>query len=63
LKNYGVEEIEAKEGDEFNPELHEAIKQESGGVNQELGNKIKKVMQKGYRLNGRVMRPVKAVVE
>lgn len=55
LKNNGVEEIEAKAGDKFNPEIHEAV----GGK----GEKVKKVVQKGYKLNGRIVRVAKVEVE
>ena len=55
LRQNGVEEIEAKPGEKFNPEVHEAV---SG-----KGEKVKKVLQKGYRLNGRVIRATRVEVE
>lgn len=54
LKDNGLEEIEA-EGQEFDPNLHQAVVQDdnpdfkSGEITQEL--------QKGYKLKGRVLRP------
>ena len=58
LKKYGVEEIKAV-GEKFNPEFHEAIEQvESEG---EEGIVIEEV-QKGYTLNGRVLRTAKVKV-
>jgi len=54
LKNNGVEEISVKAGDKFNPEIHEAVAGEGEGV--------KKILQKGYRLNGRVLRAVRVEV-
>mgnify|MGYP005832119321 CR=1 FL=1 len=48
LKNNGVEEIPVKVGDKFDPTFHEAL----GGK----GEEIKKILQKGYKLNGRVLR-------
>ena len=52
LKNLGVEEIEA-EG-QFNPELHNAVMQaEEEGFET---NQIVEVLQKGYSLNGKVLR-------
>ncbi|MCX6766135.1 MAG: nucleotide exchange factor GrpE [Candidatus Moranbacteria bacterium] len=63
LRNNKVEEIEARAGDEFNPEVHEAVKQESGIANQESGNKISKVLQKGYKMEKRVIRPARVIVE
>lgn len=54
LKNNGVSEIEVKAGDKFNPEIHEAV---SG-----KGEKVKNVVQKGYKLNGRIIRAVRVEV-
>ncbi len=54
LKDNGIEEIEA-EGQEFDPNLHQAVVQDdnpdfkSGEITQEL--------QKGYKLKDRVLRP------
>jgi 8-oxo-dGTP diphosphatase len=56
LKNNNLEEIEVKIGDKFNPEIHEAIGGE--GAKQI----IKKIVQKGYKLNGRIMRAAKVEV-
>jgi len=55
LRRNGVEEIEVKVGDKFDPEIHEAV---SG-----KGEKVKKVLQKGYKLNGRIIRVAKVEVE
>lgn len=53
LKKLGVEEIEA-EGKPFNPDLHYAV---STVENEELGaNTVASVFQKGYQLNGKVIR-------
>lgn len=53
LKKLGVEEIEA-EGKPFNPDLHYAV---STVENEELGaNTVATVLQKGYQLNGKVIR-------
>jgi molecular chaperone GrpE len=54
LRNNSVEEIEVKTGDEFNPEIHEAVAGK--------GEKVKKVLQKGYRMNGRVVRAARVEV-
>jgi len=54
LKNNDIEEIEVKAGDKFNPEIHEAV---SG-----KGDKVKKVLQKGYNLNGRIVRAARVEV-
>ncbi len=53
LKKMGVEEIDA-EGQPFNPDLHYAV---STVENEELGNNVvASVLQKGYQLNGKVIR-------
>ena len=57
LEDNNVKEIEAKEGDKFNPEIHEAIEGEAND------GKIKKILQKGYRINGKVVRAVRVIVE
>lgn len=57
LRSNNVEEIEANIGDKFNPEIHEAI----GGKGEK--HKISEVVQKGYRLNGRIIRAVKVEVK
>jgi molecular chaperone GrpE (heat shock protein) len=62
LTDNGVAEIVAKEGDKFNPEIHEAIKQESRIRNQESG-KINKILMKGYKINNKVIRAARVVVE
>lgn len=58
LKNRGVEEIKAM-GEKFNPELHEAIEKVEGKGKE--GQVVEEV-QKGYLLNGRVIRPSKVKV-
>jgi len=63
LSDNGVEEIETKVGDKFNPELHEAISDAKQRKEFESTNKISKVVLKGYRLNERVIRAVKVIVE
>jgi len=63
LKDNGIEEIEAKEGDKFDPNLHEAIHQESENSKQKSKDKIKKIIQKGYKIGNKVIRAVKVIVE
>lgn len=69
LKENEVVEMDVKEGDEFDPNLHEAIadnqkaeKLGKEGDEKELRNKIKKVVLKGYKLNDRVIRPARVIV-
>lgn len=57
LKNNGLEELDVS-GKEFNPELMEAIQTEPGKEE----HRVLKVVQKGYILNERVIRPAKVVV-
>ncbi len=59
LQRFGVEEVDP-EGEPFDPELHEAMTmQPSDDV--EPGSVIT-VFQKGYALNGRLLRPARVVV-
>jgi molecular chaperone GrpE len=53
----GVEEIEAI-GSEFNPNFHEAIETEQG----EKDNMVSKVVNIGYKIEDKVIRPAKVVV-
>lgn len=56
LKKNGVEEIEAL-GGEFSPVYHEAVGETEGEP-----NKVASVVQKGYQINGRVIRAAKVRV-
>jgi len=59
LKKYGIEQIDPL-GQDFNPSLHEAMAaQESPEADP---NKVLAVYQKGYLLNGRLIRPARVVV-
>jgi molecular chaperone GrpE len=57
LSELGVKKIEPKIGDIFDPNLHEAIQQWPGDPD----NSIFKLVQNGYQLNDKVIRP--ALVE
>ncbi len=57
LKNFGVEEIEAL-GKKFDPNFHEVVGEVEGGESGE----IKEVLQKGYTLQNKVIRPAKVKV-
>ncbi len=59
LKQEGVREIEAK-GKPFNPHEHESMMQEETGEHSE--DHVIEDFQKGYMLNGRVIRPAKVKV-
>lgn len=54
LEKYGLKEIEAK-GMEFDPNVHHAVMQVPGEAEEE--NKVKEVLQKGYFLGPKVIRP------
>ena len=54
LSKFGVEEIEAENAD-FDPNLHLAVMQES--VDGVEANKVIMVLQKGYKLGTKVIRP------
>ncbi|HOY56128.1 MAG TPA: nucleotide exchange factor GrpE [bacterium] len=58
-----VEEIIPKIGDEFNPELHEAVDKHNTEKTEKDNNKIKEVLSDGYKLNGRVFKPARVIVE
>lgn len=59
MERFGVVEVDPQ-GEPFDPELHEAITmQPSGDV--EPGT-VLTVFQKGYTLNGRLLRPARVVV-
>lgn len=71
IKANGVDVIEAQVGDTFDPAVHEAmsteaIDHESGKENQDEAKEethtVTKVLQKGFRLGGKVIRPVKVTV-
>ncbi|UCE99346.1 MAG: nucleotide exchange factor GrpE [Planctomycetota bacterium] len=59
LKSHGVEQIKAL-GEKFDPALHEAM-MKKGDASQEE-NIVLEEFQKGYKLNGRVIRPTKAII-
>lgn len=61
LKKHGLEAITAKAGDQFSPELHEAIA-EAENKSSEKSNTIVEIIETGYTLNGKVMRPSKVKI-
>jgi molecular chaperone GrpE len=75
LADNGMTIIEAHKGDVFDPSIHEAVSEEKkndpedsasegdGGKPQEVHiQKVARMLQKGYRIGGKVIRPVKVVV-
>jgi molecular chaperone GrpE len=59
MTDHGLEEIDPV-GETFNPELHEAISMIPSPQHAE--NTVIDVVQKGYRLNDRLVRPARVVV-
>lgn len=59
LKSHNVEQIEAL-GEIFDPAMHQAMTQQSNPEKEE--NVVLEEFQKGYRLNGRVIRPSRVIV-
>ncbi len=59
LKSHNVEQIEAL-GQEFDPAVHEAMTQQANPEKEE--GVVLEEFQKGYRLNGRVIRPSRVVI-
>jgi molecular chaperone GrpE len=63
LTQKGVEFIEPKVGDEFDPNLHEAIETNEEQVKDpDTEGKITKVLRKGLSLNGRLIRSARVNV-
>ena len=75
IAGYGVNVMEVKPGDAFDPMKHEAIGSEQEATNSEQGvgnieqgtedikaHKIAKVMQKGYTMGDKVIRAAKVIV-
>jgi molecular chaperone GrpE len=59
LKTHGVEHIKAL-GEKFDPALHEAVSQKAEFGKEE--NIVLEEFQKGYKLNGRVIRPSRVII-
>lgn len=60
INKFGLEQVNPSDGEEFNPELHQAMAmQPVDGVE---ANKVLTVAQKGFQFNGRLLRPAMVVV-
>jgi molecular chaperone GrpE len=59
LKSHGVEQIQAP-GENFDPTQHEAMMQKAEPDKED--NIVLEEFQKGYKLNGRIIRPSKVIV-
>lgn len=58
LEKYGVKEIQVQSGDTFNPEVHQAMDSVET-EDENLDGTVESVMQKGYKMNDTIIRPVK----
>lgn len=61
LKNKGLEEVEVKEGDTFDAEVHDAITQ-IPAPSKKMKGKIIDVVEKGFKLGDKIIRHPKVVV-
>ena len=61
LKSKGLSSLEAKAGDEFNPDTHEAVA-EIPAPNEDAKGKIVDILEQGYTLGGKIIRHAKVVV-
>ena len=61
LKNKGLEEVEAKQGDVFDAEIHDAVTQ-IPAPEKKLKGKIIDVIEKGFKLGDKILRHPKVVV-
>lgn len=59
LERNGLKSV-GKEGDEFNPQFHEAIGYEANPAVEK--GAISKILQRGYILNDRLLRPAKVMI-
>lgn len=59
FESAGVAEIDPQ-GEVFNPEWHEAMAMQPSA--EHVPNTVLQVIQKGYRLNGRLLRPARVIV-
>jgi molecular chaperone GrpE len=60
LSRHGVEAIDPKPGDPFDPQLHEALSMQKHP--EAKSNSILQIIQKGYQLNGRILRAAMVIV-
>ncbi len=73
LSEHGLEEISVANGDKFDPQIMEAVEEKSSDSSEkEKTDKtkkdhreqtVKKVVVRGYRINGKILRPARVVVE
>jgi len=59
LKKHGLEEINTSPGDPFDPSIHEALMEEEST---HPPGAVSEVIEKGYKLNGQVIRPARVKI-
>ncbi len=59
LRDQGLQEIPVQKGDDFNPDLHEAVAQIPG--DDKMKGKIHDIIEKGYKLGDKIIRYPKVV--
>ncbi len=62
MKKYGLETFGAA-GEDFDPELHEAMTHQTTDENGDIVTVVTAVYQSGFRFAGRVLRPARVAVE
>lgn len=62
LAGHGVTVLEVKPGDAFDPTRHEALDHKVTEGEEEKTLKIEKVVQKGYQIKDKLVRPAKVIV-
>jgi molecular chaperone GrpE len=62
LKSQAVQEIAPQPGDKFDPAMHQALMQQADEKYKDQGPTVVLLMQKGYMLNDRVLRPAQVAV-
>jgi molecular chaperone GrpE len=59
LTKYQVEPVAPAAGDDFDPNLHQAVMQQESNLPE---GKVTMLLQKGYMMKGRIMRPAQVAV-
>jgi molecular chaperone GrpE len=62
LKSQAVQEIAPQAGDPFDPSHHQALMQQQDEKYKDMGPTVVQLLQKGYMLNDRVLRPAHVAV-
>ena len=62
LEDNGIKEIKTKEGDDFDPQIHEAVHNSQQEKEKKNHHKIAKVVLKGYKMEEKVIRAARVIV-